>query len=87
MAMINIQTETLRLLTRAHQDVPSRPHWHTPIRWWQRGVRGIHLESVLIGGRRYTSAEAIARFLARVAATDEITDEAADCTLPSLAGS
>lgn len=32
--------------------------------WRLHGVRGTHLETVLIGGSRYTSAEAIRRFIA-----------------------
>lgn len=33
-------------------------------RWCTRGVRGVKLESLAVGGRRYTSAEAFERFLA-----------------------
>lgn len=36
----------------------------TAWRWCLRGCRGIHLESMLIGGVRYTSREACDRFLA-----------------------
>ena len=33
-------------------------------RWRVQGVRGTKLETILIGGSRYTSAEAIQRFIA-----------------------
>jgi hypothetical protein len=33
-------------------------------RWRQKGVRGTKLETILIGGSRFTSAEAIQRFIA-----------------------
>lgn len=33
-------------------------------RWRLNGVRGTRLETILIGGSRYTSAEAIQRFIA-----------------------
>lgn len=33
-------------------------------RWRLHGVRGTRLETCLVGGMRYTSAEAIARFIA-----------------------
>ena len=32
-------------------------------RWAQKGVRGIHLETYRIGGRRFTSEEAFCRFV------------------------
>lgn len=34
--------------------------------WVRRGTRGVRLESTLVGGRRYTSKEALSRFLKRV---------------------
>jgi hypothetical protein len=33
-----------------------------------KGVRGVRLETVMMGGRRYTSAEAVERFFARLTA-------------------
>ncbi len=38
------------------------PHPETIARWARRGCRGIRLETVLLGGRRYSSLEAIERF-------------------------
>jgi hypothetical protein len=35
-------------------------------RWALRGVDGVKLESFKIGGRRYTTAEALDRFVARL---------------------
>jgi len=64
--MIDIQHEQLRLLTEAPRDIPGRPHISTVIRWSSKGIRGGHLETVLIGGRRFTSVEAIARFIDRL---------------------
>ena len=52
--MIDIETEQLRLLTKASADVPGNPHVSTLIRWALRGVKGIKLETVLVGGRRFT---------------------------------
>ncbi len=42
-------------------------------RWMRSGVRGVRLESLLIGSRRFTSKEAIARFI-------EQTNEPRDTT-------
>ena len=64
--MINIETEDLRLLTKASADVPGRPHISTLIRWALRGVKGVKLETAFVGGRRFTSVEAIHRFLNRL---------------------
>jgi hypothetical protein len=78
--MINIGSEQLRLLTKASADVPGSPHTSTLIRWALRGLRGVRLETVLIGGRRYTSVEAIERFLARL-------NEPATVPVPALSRS
>ncbi len=42
----------------------TRPHLSTWWRWWRFGLRGIRLETVVIGGRRYTTAAAVQRFAA-----------------------
>lgn len=39
-------------------------------RWRQRGVNGVKLETCLIGGMRFTSLEAISRFIALQNADD-----------------
>jgi hypothetical protein len=39
-------------------------------RWRLNGVRGVKLETILIGGLRYTSRESIARFIAAQNAAD-----------------
>jgi len=43
-------------------------HIATVHRWHLRGVGGIRLESLMRGGVRYTSTEAIARFIANTTA-------------------
>jgi hypothetical protein len=37
-------------------------------RWCLRGVKGHHLESLIVGGRRYTTVEAFVRFVERTSA-------------------
>ena len=59
---IDISNENLLSLPAAAQTLPSRPHVSTLHRWRLRGVRGVKLETCLIGGRRYTSREAVERF-------------------------
>ena len=67
--MIDPQIEQLFLLTEACDVVnPSHPpHIATVWRWALYGVcNGIRLESIKIGGQRFTSREAIGRFLVRL---------------------
>jgi len=56
--------ETLITLSEACSEFPgdgcSRPALE---RWMRKGIRGEILESVLVCGRRYTSREAVARFI------------------------
>ncbi len=78
--MIDIQSETVIPLTKAAKRVPSRNgrtvHVSTIWRWTMRGVHGIKLESLLVGGTRCTSVEAIGRFIQRLNCTG---DECDDC--------
>jgi hypothetical protein len=39
------------------------PNRETVARWARQGCRGLRLESVMIGGRCYTSVEAVERFI------------------------
>jgi hypothetical protein len=43
-----------------------RPHAATVHRWILRGVGGVHLEAVKLGGRWATSVEAVDRFIDRL---------------------
>lgn len=62
----NISSERIRLLGKASRDFPGCPHVSTLFRWALRGIKGTKLETVVCGGRRYTSLEAIGRFLAKL---------------------
>ena len=54
------------------QHLGNRVHPSTIQRWRLRGARGVKLETLLVGGTRYTSAEALSRFIfATTAAADE----------------
>jgi len=66
---ISIDDELLSLPAAA-KLLPGRPHAATLYRWTRRGVRGVRLETVLIAGRRYTSREALDRFIATTSAAD-----------------
>ena len=73
---IDIHTETLIPIAKIPSHSPGRPHVATCWRWIKRGVRGVKLETVLIGGKRYTSLEALQRFA-------EATTAAADGDSPA----
>jgi hypothetical protein len=61
---IDTTTETLIAFHEATAHVPGRRvHVSTLHRWRLHGVRGRRLETILCGGRRFTSLEAIQRFL------------------------
>lgn len=53
-------------LPEASRSLPGNPHPTTIYRWATRGVSGVRLESLRVGGRFYTSSEAIDRFLGRL---------------------
>jgi hypothetical protein len=69
--MIDTRQEQLRLLSKASKEIPGNPHVSTVIRWSHRGVRGVKLETVIVGGRRFTSLEAIDRFIYRLSHVQE----------------
>ncbi len=60
----SIADEQLILFAKSGQEFPGRsPAPATLNRWRLRGVRGVKLETLLIGGQRFTSREAIRRFI------------------------
>ena len=64
--MVDISSETILSLAEAARSQPTRPNLSTVWRWVQRGVRGVRLETAMIGGRRVTSVQALSRFHAAV---------------------
>jgi len=66
--MIDISAEQLLTLSQAARSLPGKVNVSTLWRWYQRGCRGVRLETVVIGGRRYTSKEALERFAAATTA-------------------
>lgn len=73
--MKNLLEETRLTLTElARRENVAPP---TTWRWDKRGVRGVKLETFVIGGRRFTTEEAFARFVERTtAAADGHTPQA-----------
>lgn len=67
---IDLSKEEALTLAQAAARLPGRkgqhPHPATVGRWCERGIRGVRLESIAVGGTVFTSAEALGRFLARL---------------------
>ena len=64
---IDITTETVITPAKAAHLCPERrrgvrPNVATVYRWMMQGVRGIKLESIVVGATRCTSVEALQRF-------------------------
>ena len=69
--MINFGSEQVVTMTEACKLLPCRrrgkkPNVATLYRWANAGVRGMRLESIMVGGTRRTSVEAIQRFFDRL---------------------
>ena len=66
--MIDIETEQLVPLKEMPRCLPLRAGKPVAIstlwRWSSTGVKGVQLETVLVGGQRYSSLEAFRRFVA-----------------------
>jgi len=65
--MIDLAAETVITLSEATEHLPrrragKRPHIATLYRWAQRGVRGVKLETIRVGGTLCTSLEALQQF-------------------------
>lgn len=65
--MIDVSSEHLIPVREAPRHLPKRPngkwlHVSACYRWITRGVQGVVLESIRIGGTTYTSLEALQRF-------------------------
>ena len=63
---INHEVETLIPFNAARTAFPGgrKIALQTLHRWRLHGIRGVKLETILVGGLRYTSRESISRFLA-----------------------
>jgi hypothetical protein len=50
-------------LAEASHLLPGRPHLSTLMRWAFHGVKRIRLKTFVVGGRRYTTPDAIREFI------------------------
>lgn len=68
MALDAIDLEDLIPFPEAPSNVPGRPDISTLHRWRTKGVRGVRLETVRIGGRRFVSRGSLRSFVLRLTA-------------------
>lgn len=68
-----VELETLLSFKDAAKLLPRPCHPSTVWRWHRKGVRGIRLEALRLGGFFYTSREALDRFGHALAALDGAT--------------
>ena len=73
--MINIASEKLITLSEATKYVPrrrkgKRTHCATVYRWAARGLRGVRLETIRVGGSLCTSEEKLQLFFNRLTEAD-----------------
>ncbi len=61
--MIDIQNETVIPISESPKHFPGRPNISSIYRWFGKGVRGAKLETFVAGAKRFTSTEAIGRFI------------------------
>jgi hypothetical protein len=58
-------------LREASQLLPGKPHISTLHRWRLRGIRGVKLITVMVGGRRWVHPDALRDFNAAITAARE----------------
>jgi len=70
--MIDVNEEQLLTLEEVTKRLPGRDgkrlHISSVFRWAQKGVAGVRLEVVKVGGRTYTTEESLQRFADQVTA-------------------
>ena len=74
--------EQIISFSEAAKLLPTHPHARTIWRWGRKGVRGIKLEVLRLGGRFVTSIQALERFGRALAETDAEPTTTATVTAP-----
>lgn len=82
MAFTELLLDDLLPFRKAASILPGRPDISTLHRWRTKGVRGIRLATVRIGGRRYVSRDALVKFSEQI--TSLVDGETSPSTTPSV---
>lgn len=62
-------------LSQIARSLPKKPSPACLWRWHAKGVRGIRLETVVVGGRRYTTERSWSKFVQATTAAAEQADD------------
>lgn len=81
MLTISPGDQLLPVATAVEKAIGYRPHPTTCTRWTRRGVRGVKLATVMVGGRPRTTEAAVVEFIAMQTAQE---NEAAKATSESI---
>jgi len=65
---IDIANEEVIPISQAPSHFPGHPNVTSVYRWFTKGSRGAKLETIVVGAKRFTSVEAIGRFIERTTA-------------------
>ena len=79
---VQILTETVIPISKINDALPFPINPGAAQRWMRQGVGGHRLETASIGQRRFTSKEAVQRFLAAVNGAPEFSQKQARPTMP-----
>lgn len=64
---LKLLAEDLKQFKEVPPMLQKRVNVSTVWRWANRGVKGVKLETVSVGGKKLTSTQAVTRFLERIA--------------------
>lgn len=62
---LNLMTEDLIGINQVPKQLQNRVHVSTVWRWTNRGIKGVQLETIKLGGKTLTSQQALTRFIQR----------------------
>ena len=71
---IDFEKDELLSIPDAPKNIPGRPSPRTVRSWMNPGIRGVRLETILLGGRRWTSKQALKEFVDRVTMAADATE-------------
>ncbi len=63
---IDYEKDDLLSIADATRNIPGHPSPRTVRSWINPGIRGVRLETILLGGRRWTSKQALKEFVDQV---------------------
>lgn len=72
--MIDPSKDKLLSLKEISKNLPRCPSPACLWRWHKKGIRGIRLETILVGGRRYTTANAWSDFIEKTTLASDKKD-------------